>query len=287
MVRKSRKLLTFCLVFASLVILVLAANTKCHAWWNGGHGIFTEAAAANLPDDVPAFFRQAGDDLSEMAGEPDNWKHQSAPHLKATEQPEHYLDLEYLEGQPIPKTRAELLKHYFAKGIEPSKAGFLAHAIQEGYERLRIGFVAYRSGPDSKAAQQRVIVYAGWLAHYCQDAAMPLHTTKDYDGKPDAAGELRQKGIHPKIDSYPELQGFTPQVVGKDLKAEPAADVWPLITKAIAASFSHVQKCYELDAAGAFDKDPEKGKEFMLERARAATKLTMDIWYSAWKNSER
>ena len=47
-----------------------------------------------------------------------------------------------------------------------------------------------------------------------------------------------------------------------------------------------MQRCYELDAQGAFDKDPDKGKDFMLERGRAATKLTLDIWYSAWKNSD-
>jgi len=243
------------------------------------------AAATKLPEDMPAFFRQAGAELAEVSGEPDNWKNPIAPHLKATEQPEHYLDLEYLEGQPIPEHRADLLKHYFSKHIEPSKAGFLPYAVQEGYERLKVAFRSCRGQPESKAFQHCAIVYAGWLAHYCEDTAMPLHTTKDFDGRPDAAGNLQQKGIHSKIDGYPESQGFTPELLNQGLVAERAENVWPLITKAITVSNGYVQRCYELDAQGAFDKAPEKGKEFILERARAATKLTLDIWYSAWVNS--
>ena len=276
---------SFVLIISLTAFLGAGLASRCRAWWGGGHDVFTRTAVAKLPDDVPAFFRQAADELAEMSTEPDNWKHASAPHLKATEQPEHYIDLEYLEGQPIPTQRAELLKYYFAKHIDPSKGGFLPHAIQEGYERLLLSFREYRSQPDSKPLQHRTIVYAGWLAHYCQDAAMPLHTTKDFDGKPDANGVLQQKGIHPKIDSYPEQQGFTPEVLGKDLVPEASADVWPLVVKTIMTSNGLVQRCYELDAQGAFDKDPDKGKELMLERGRAAVKLTLDIWYSAWKNS--
>jgi len=265
--------------------LILAAKQSCSAWWNGGHNVCTLAAASKLPADMPDFFRRAGAELAEISGEPDNWKNPIAPHLRASEQPEHYLDLEYLEGQPIPQNRADLLKYYFAKHIEPSKSGFLPYAIQEGYERLKVAFRECRGQPEAKAFQYCAIVYAGWLAHYCEDAAMPLHTTKDYDGKPDGTGTLQQKGIHSKIDGYPESQGFTPEMLNQGLAAEHAADVWPLITKAITTANSHVQRCYDLDAQGGFDKDPEKGKEFILERARAATKLTLDIWYSAWANS--
>jgi hypothetical protein len=268
-----------------LSCLILAFERPCRAWWNGGHHIFTLAAASKLPEDMPAFFRQAGAELAEISGEPDNWKRPIAPHLKVTEQPEHYIDLEYLEGQPIPEHRADLIKYYESKHIEPAKAGFLPYAIQEGYERLKVAFSECRGQPESKAFQHCAIVYAGWVAHYCEDSAMPLHTTKDYDGKPDAAGNMQQKGIHAKIDAYPESQGFTPEMVNQGLKAERAADVWPLITKAIAESNKHVQRCYELDAQDGFDKEPEKAKELMLERGRAAVKLTLDIWYSAWVNS--
>ena len=74
-------------------------------------------------------------------------------------------------------------------------------------------------------------------------------------------------------------------MLNQGLAAEPVKNVWPLITKAITTSNGYVQRCYDLDAQSAFDKDPDKAKEFILERARAATKLTLDIWYSAWVNS--
>lgn len=281
---RRRLVVLFCLLLAA-VSLLSATGLRCRAWWTGGHNICTRAAASRLPEDMPAFFRQAGVELAEIAEEPDNWKKPYAPHLRATEQPEHYIDLEYLEGQPLPGNRAELLKYYFSKHIELSKGGFLPYAIQEGYERLLVAFREYRENPEDPARQHCALVYAGWLAHYCEDTAMPLHTTKDYDGKPDAAGTLQQHGIHSKIDGYPENQGFTPELLNQGLAAEPVADIRPLITKALTTSFGLVQRCYDLDAQGAFDKDPAKGREFILERARAAAKLTLDIRYSAWKNS--
>ncbi|MCY3019400.1 MAG: hypothetical protein NTW87_10300 [Planctomycetota bacterium] len=268
-----------------IAVLPLALGQGVHAWWIGGHKIFTLGAAAKLPDDVPAFFREAAADIADAAAEPDDWKVNLTPHLKASEHPEHYLDLEYLEGQPIPEQRYDMLKYYYTKGIDPNKGGLLPYAIQDGYERLLLAFRDYRTRPDSKAVRERIVVYAGILAHYCQDATMPLHMTKEYDGKPDARGVIQQKGIHARIDAYPEKNGFTPEMVNKDLVAEPVASIWPLLTKTIATTFGHVGRCYELDAAGAFEQQPQQGKEFILERSRAATKLTMDIWYSAWKNS--
>jgi len=265
--------------------LVTLAGRSADAWWTNSHGIITQAAASKLPDDAPAFLRAAGVELAEMVAEPDDWKSPTTPALRAVEHPEHFIDLEYLNGAPIPKTRAEIIKLYTANGVEPYKAGFLPYALQEGYERLMLAFRQYRNKPDSKSVQSRIIVYAGWLAHYCQDAAMPLHTTKIFDGKPGEGKELKQKGIHARIDAYPEKNKFTPEQVAEGLKADEIGDTWPAILKFIQESHTHVEKCYELDLEGAFDAAPEKGRELMLERTRAGAKLTLDLWYSAWKNS--
>ena len=61
----------------------LTAVTALPAWWVKGHESIAEAAAAGLPDEVPAFFRAAGKHLAHFAGEPDRWKNPSAKHLKA------------------------------------------------------------------------------------------------------------------------------------------------------------------------------------------------------------
>jgi len=238
---------------------------------------------------MPEFFRKGAVELSEASAEPDNWKHITAPHLKASEGPEHYIDLEYLEGTPLPAQRFDLIKFYVSKNVDLGKGGFLPYAIQEGYEKLMLAFRDYRNHPDAPAVRQRVLVYAGLLAHYCEDAAMPLHTTKLFDGKPGPNGEAPlppKKGIHARIDAYPE-KNLSADALGENLKAEGAANVWPEIVKAIETSHTFVEKCYEIDEQGGFDKEPAKARDLMLERARAGVKLTLDIWYSAWINSEK
>lgn len=283
--RRLLQLLALLCVAGALAAVFILRISRTAAWWSGGHRFCTLAAVSKLPEEVPAFFRAAGDELAEMSVEPDNWKNSRAPHLRTSEQGEHYLDLEYLEDSQMMKERYDLLKYYYFKNIDPGKAGFLPNAIQEGYERLLLAFHTYRKHPEDKALQQRLIVYAGWLAHYCEDAGMPLHTTKFYDGKPGADGQTVQAGIHAKIDAYPE-KFLALKDIAEGLAPETAVDVWPLITRNIKESHTHVDQCYELDTQGAFDTAPEKGRALMLERARASAKLTLDLWYSAWKNSE-
>jgi len=272
-------------ISAAIVLLLFCAATRTAAWWSGGHQLCTRAAVQALPDDMPKFFREGVLDLSEMSTEADNWKHATAPHLKTTEQPEHFIDLEYLGNQPIPERRFDLAKIYVQQNVDLNRGGFLPYAIQEGYERLMLAFREHRNRPEAESVKRRILVYAGWLAHYCQDAAMPLHTTRHFDGRPGANGTLEQKGIHARIDSYPEQNGFTPEMLCEGLKIESTPAIFPLIVAQLRASHEKVNLCYELDRKGAFQERPEAGRELMLACTRAGTKLTAQIWYSAWVNS--
>ena len=83
---------------AALAFLLVVRGFPTQAWWTEGHQLCTRAAVAKLPDELPEFFRKGVVELAEASAEPDNWKHITAPHLKASEGPEHYIDLEYLEG---------------------------------------------------------------------------------------------------------------------------------------------------------------------------------------------
>ena len=51
-------------------------------WWSGGHETVAEAAAARLPDDVPAFFRGGGKHLAHFAVDPDRWKNRELNFLR-------------------------------------------------------------------------------------------------------------------------------------------------------------------------------------------------------------
>jgi hypothetical protein len=71
-------------------VLVVVAAAGAFAglapgWWVKGHESITQAAAARLPDELPAFFRNGGKHLAHFAGDPDRWKNRETPVLRAAE----------------------------------------------------------------------------------------------------------------------------------------------------------------------------------------------------------
>ena len=273
------------LLGAAFVALVTASTAP--AWWVKGHGTIAEAAADRLPEGMPAFFRAAGKQLNYLAGEPDRWKNPDAKYLRAAEAPDHFIDLEDLEGKELPSDRYKAAAMVARMKHRPERTGMLPYTILENYDRLSCAFKDYRDDPKNPAIQAKCIVYAGVLSHYTGDAAMPLHTTKNYDGKKGDDGKLVQKGIHAKIDAFPEKNGFTSEEVCRGLEPKAIEDVWAHVIKAIKESHTHIDRCYELDKAGAFDKPTEESRKFILERCRVGTQLTLDLWYSAWLRSEK
>jgi hypothetical protein len=258
-------------------------------WWSGGHETIAEAAAARLPDDVPAFFRNGGKHLAHFAVDPDRWKNRDTPFLRAEEEGNHYLDMEDLDGRQLPAThRFDAMKMIYTElKKEPNKVGLLPYAIMENYEKLVVAFADYRKNPTNSSIPMKCLVHGGVLCHYTGDAAMPLHTTRDYDGRRQPDGSFQQKGIHAKIDGFPEKNKITAEEVCRGLEAKKIDDVWAYVNKFIAESHTHVTKCYELDAAGAFDKATEESRAFILARVRAGAQFTLDLWYNAWLQSAK
>ena len=268
-------------------LAVLASVNLAPAWWVKGHESITEAAAAGLPDDMPAFFRASGKHLAHYAGDPDRWKNPQAKHLRAAESPDHFLDLEDLEGNDLPADRYLAAALMVRLKKQPARVGMLPYAILENYDRLSCAFYDYRQDPVNEAIRAKCLVYAGILSHFTGDAAMPLHTTRDYDGRRGADGRLVQKGIHAKIDAFPEKNGLTAEEICRGLRAQPIDDVWAHVLHFIRESHAQVKRCYELDEAGAFDRPTAEGRAFILQRCRAGAQLTMNLWYSAWLRSAK
>ncbi len=252
---------------AAVAVLVLAGLAR--GWWVIGHGIIADAAVAGLPDDMPPFFREAGKQLAHLAGDPDRWKNPKAPHLRAAESPDHFIDLENYQGKDLPADRWKAIALLTELKQDPEKAGMLPYAILENYERLCCAFRDYRDTPDDPAVRAKCIVYAGVLSHLTGDLSMPLHTTRNYDGRPGADGKMEQKGIHAKIDAFPERNDLTAEEMARGLQAVAVEDVRAHVLKALAESHAQIDRCYELDRAGAFDKSTGEARKFILERCRA------------------
>src|SRR5207248_4029680 len=170
---------------------------------------------------------------------------------------------------------------------DPNKVGLLPYAILENYDKLTVGFYDHRKEPNNPSVPMKCLVFGGVLSHYTGDAAMPLHTTRDYDGRPQPDGSFKQKGIHAKIDGFPEKFGITAEEVCRGLEAKKLDDVWGHVNRFIAESHTHVGRCYELDAKGAFAKPTDESRAFILARVRAGAQLTLDLWYTAWLRSEK
>jgi hypothetical protein len=268
----------------SMIWIVTTASTS-HGWWIQSHGLIAEAATRILPDEMPAFFRAAGKKIAHLAGDPDRWKNREAEFLKSTEFPEHFIDLEDWEGIEWPRERFRALEQLIRLNKQPEKVGLLPYALAEGFDKLTIAFADYRKDPTNEVVQQKCLIYAGILSHYTGDCCMPLHTTRDYDGRPGPHGTMVQKGIHAKIDGFPENQGFTAEEMARDLQPRVIRDVWGYIRARIMESHVHVDLCYELDKIDAFTRPTPASRAFILERVQAATEFTADLWLTAWRRS--
>lgn len=281
---RSGRALRHIALMGSMIWIVTTASTS-HGWWIQGHGLIAEAATRILPDEMPAFFRAAGKKLAHLAGDPDRWKNREAHFLKATEFPEHFIDLEDWDGIEWPRERFRALELLIRKDKQPDKVGLLPYALAEGFDKLTVAFADFRKDPASEIIQQKCLIYAGILCHYTGDCCMPLHTTRNYDGRPGPEGTMVQKGIHAKIDGFPENQGFTAEEMARDLQPRAIRDVWGYIRERIMESHLHIDLCYELDKADAFTRPTPASRELILERVRAATEFTADLWLTAWRRS--
>jgi hypothetical protein len=269
--------------------IVVALAGLAPAWWVKGHESITEAAASRLPDDMPAFFRAAGKHLAHYAGDPDRWKNRECKALRASIEADHYLDLEDLDGKSLPAESRfkgiELITRDLKK--DPVRVGMLPYAIVEGYEKLACAFYDYRENPESEAIRMKCLVYAGNLAHFTTDASMPLHTTIHFDGRIQPDQSKLQKGIHAKVDAFPEKFNLAAEEMARDLSAKSYDDVWKYTFEFIKESHTHIDSCYTFDAAGAFETPTAESRAFILSRCRAGAQFTMDIWYSAWLRSTK
>lgn len=276
-------------LFAVCVVLVtnLSSTNVAYSWWIKGHGIITQAAVSCLPEEMPLFFRAATKELAYLSGDPDRWKNPETKALRSTESPEHYIDLEDYNNQPLPANRYEAIALLQRLKRRPERAGLLPWTIHEHYERLTCAFADWRRQPEEPGNRTKCIVYAAVLAHYAQDAAMPLHTTRDYDGRRSPEGKWIQKGIHAKIDGFPENHNLSMEEIARNVAPKQHPDIWLCIMQVIQDSYKQVDKCYELDAAGAFDRPTEASRQFILSRCRVAAQFTVDLWYNAWKRSDK
>ena len=275
----------------SIPLLILMIDSTS-AWWAGGHVILSKAAVHALPDDVPNFFRNSDSMIAHCSADPDIANNWNVPHLRSTQHPNHYLDLELLKDNDLPKTRQELINLCNQLKLDPEKVGFLPYEIIEATERLALSFAEHRKYPQNSYIQQKCLVYAGLLGHYSEDACQPLHVTLHHNGRVNTDGEIiAHKGIHYKVDAIIEHVGFTPNQLTKGLEIQALDDLGKDVLTVILTKHSEVKKLYEL--ADQFpsenETDPTLSPEvadFVKHMAVSATQFTAQLYLTAWQMSK-
>ncbi|RYZ47292.1 MAG: hypothetical protein EOO14_23685 [Chitinophagaceae bacterium] len=214
----------------------------------------------------------------------------------STEAPKHFIDLEGFGEEPAHQMPHDW-KVAVAKYSEDSlvKYGFVPYWVITMQERLTNAFRVQNS--DS------ILFYATDLAHYIQDAHVPLHTTINYDGQ-----LTNQKGLHSLWESMvPELtlESFNLKARKKARYVKkPEEKIW----EAVRGSFALVPGVLQIEkeASTAFTDSTKYRwqkrngrdvryytKDFALayaklleptvnQQALEAANLVADFWYTAW-----
>ncbi len=232
-------------VAATCALLIAAPVT---AWHTVGHGIIAEGAVHALPAEVPAYFRSGGATVAHLAVDPDVFKNRKAAHLRACEGPEHYIDLELLEGKELPKSRYSFFKLCFKEDLVPENVGTVPYAISEWTERLTIAFAEHRKWPANPHIRSKSLVYAGILAHYSGDMCQPLHTTVHHDGRAGADHKSPRSGIHTQVDSLVERLGLKAQELAVRQQVKPYPDLFTGILDELQATRRQIDRVYELES---------------------------------------
>lgn len=286
-----------------LLALIAVPSTSVRGWGSHGHEISGRAAAMRLPQQMPAFFRKASDQLSYLNPEPDRWRDRNESNLDramdSAAAPDHFLDMEL-----VPESAVKALNRYdftaemIKAGQKPTTAGFVTFRMLELFQRVRVEFRLWRAEKNPlkrRWIEQRIINDAGILGHYVSDTANPHHTTIHYNGwsgdNPHGYTTYsRERGIHFRFEeeyvgARIKLNDVVPLVsIKPNVFENPREAIWQHLKTANAL----VEQLYILDKKEPFSEtntSPEH-KSFVTNRLADGAQMLRDLWWTAWITSE-
>jgi hypothetical protein len=228
-------------------LLIALPGSLLGAWGAQGHALIAAAALKDLPPETALWFAGHEEDLPAHANDPDHWKGRDPQ-----EGPRHFLECEAYGGPgQVPRDEAQA-----KAGLgEPlfHRSGQLPWTVLDRVERLSLAFKAFD--------RPQIALEAAYLCHYVADLAVPLHTTRNYDGE-----ETGQRGVHHRwetglVERLAATPGWTVSV-RPVTQAEDAGDApWPWL-----------QQSYELvDPVLADDRFASREDQLDLAHYRSHT----------------
>lgn len=272
-----------------LCLFLLTFTAPTWAWWGGGHEIFTQASVKVLPEEIPEFFRAAfaEDAIAHVAHDPDLARNRGTPNARAAESPQHYFDVELLQGRPFADNLGAHIRLCAELGTSYHSVGTLPYVLAEWTERLAIAFKEHRKWPDNPIIQSKCFVYAGFVAHYAQDMCQPLHLTVHFNGRAKPDGSSPGTGIHENVDALVGRLKLKANDLAKDQEILPVEELLPAIFQQIKAGHRLVDSVYDLEEDLKNYQEPTPALvDFTNERAREAVRWTAALYLTAWRMSD-
>jgi hypothetical protein len=293
------------LVGLGLTALVLLQSLGAGAWGNEGHTYINRVAAESIPATMPRFLRRAVVEIAYLGPEPDRWRSPSEFALKNSQEPDHFIDLERVSWlDPLPQGRYEFYRKLYEKRAAtpstdhpddylPEHVGLQPYITMEVYGRLKAAFREYRqrqaAHQPTRAVEQAIVFYAGWLGHYIGDGAQPLHTTIQYNGWVGANpnGYTTEHKIHAQFESTYVAANITDKDFAGLVKPPQRLDnPFTDYVAYLRQSNALVENVYALEKAGGFTgKGSPAAFDFTIHRLAAASQMLLDLWYTAWLES--
>ena len=288
-----------------ILLLVLFSADAMEAaprrWGFVGHEMAATAAVAVLPQEMPAFFRDAGEQLVYLTPEPDRWRSRDLTEMDQAWSYDHYIDLENVPSTALEASdRFEFIAALYRAGLDKPEqdAGFMPFRIVEMYERL---VTEWRMWRNPRVASQRgfiedrIINDAGILAHYVTDASNPHHTTIHFNGWAEGSanpeGYTDDRDFHSRFERYfveahVEQRDVSDRVTGAPESY--AGQARSAVMRHIQATHAEVETLYRLDRDIGFEAEEElnpETRDFAAERLAAGAEMLAALWWSAWLES--
>jgi hypothetical protein len=290
-------------MLSTATVLALAAFTDAGSaavrWGFHGHEISGRAAATNLPSAMPAFFRDAADQLAYLNPEPDRWRGDGFRELNEAKRYDHYVDFEVIpDSVLLLGDRFQYLSGLRDAGVaNPARdAGLLPFRIVELYQSLVVQWRLWRAETDPVRRswiERRILNDAGILGHYVTDGANPHHTSVHHDGwrtdYPNPRGFTTARGFHSRFESQFVEANIRFEHLLQHINESPRrlTGVRAEVVAHLLRSHARLERLYELDQIEAFGRTTqgEEHREFAIERLVAGANMLRDLWWSAWLES--
>lgn len=257
-------------------LLILAA-LPLTAWGPRGHRLVADASLQALPPEVRAWYSGHEATYRETCLEPDRQKDHDPE-----EDSRHHLHSEAYGGPANVPFDLETARKRLGPVIF-LRRGQLPWAIGARYQRLVEAFRAQD--------RTRVVIDSAWLCHYIADAHVPLHSTRNSNGK-----ETGQKGIHKRWETALvdwKVKALAPPRPAQ-APGQPLREPWSWIAEA------HALLPALLEADERASRDTEYGEPgaspyweafWAAEHGRVegqlarAAERTADLLLAAWKDA--